>query len=173
MGAPCGEAYARNFFVKSMVLAQAQGFLGLDWFALSDADDDAGPFGKMGLYADVKDLAQKQDAVRTPTGVAARTLGTLLKGAVADYTGTDELLLPPEVRGAAFRLPDDRRALVLWARAAGPDETGAAMFDLATDTGFSAHAWDYSATDTATPLAPEGGKIALALTADPVILIED
>lgn len=174
MGSPSGEAYARNFFLKAMVLAQADGFLGLDWFSLSDADDDPNnPFGKMGLYLDVKDLANKEDATRTPTGVAARTLGGLLKGALADAAATAALALPPDVRGAAFRLPDDRRVIVLWARAAGPDETAAAMYSLTTDASFAAHAWDYSVTNSATPLAPQDGAIALSLTADPVILVED
>lgn len=173
MGSPGGEAYARNFYIKSMVRAHAEGFLGLDWFILSDADDSDNAFGKMGLYHDVKGLPAKEDAVRTPTGVAARTLGTLLAGAVADPAGTGALALPEGVRGAAFRLPDDRRAVVLWAFAAGPDEDAAAAYSLVTDVGFSAHAWDHSATNTSTPLLPEAGAIALDLGADPVILLED
>lgn len=172
MGAPGGEAYARNYFLKAMVRAQAEGFLGVDWFSLSDDEGDPGAFGRMGLYFDVVALPNKEAGMRTPTGVAARTLGTLLAGAQADPAGTAALALPPALGGAAFRLPDDRRALVLWARAAGADESAAANYELVSDVDWLAHAWDHSATDMVVPRSPQGGVVALALSADPQVFLE-
>ena len=168
---PGGIEYARNFYAKVMTRAQAEGFLRADWFILSDGDP-GDPFGAMGLYEDVKDLATQEEAVRTPTGVTARTHGLLLGGARVDPAATAALALPADVGGAAFRGADDRQILVLWAYAAGTDEGAVAHYDLATDRGFDVHAWDFSATDTAMPLAPQAGQIGLDLTASPVILVE-
>lgn len=170
-GQPGGVEYARNFYVKVMTRAQAEGFLRVDWFILSDAEHDSA-FDEMGLYEDVAGLAVKEDAERTPTGVAARTHGTLLADALADAGASAALGLPADVRGHAFRLPDDRQALVLWAYAAGADESAQAHLDLATDRSFDLHAWDFSDTGTKTPLAPQAGTIGLDLTASPVILVE-
>lgn len=170
-GQPGGVEYARNFNVKVMTRAHAEGFLRVDWFALSDGDHDSA-FGEMGLYDDVKDLAAKEDAVRTPTGVAARTHGTLLADALFDPAATAALGFGAEAHGYAFRLPDDRQALVLWAHAAGTDESAQVHVDLTTSQSFELHAWDFSATGTKTPLSPNGGVIGLDLTASPVILVE-
>lgn len=170
-GQPGGVEYARNFNIKVMTRAQAEGFLRVDWFALSDAEHDSA-YGEMGLYDDVKDLAAKEKAVRTPTGVAARTHGELLAEALFDPAATAALGLGAEVHGYAFRLPDDRQALVLWAHAAGTDEAAEAHVDLATDRSFDRHEWDFSATGTKTSLSPAGGVIGLDLTASPVILVE-
>jgi hypothetical protein len=169
-GQPGGVEYARNFYAKVMTRAQAEGFVRVDWFALSDAEP-GDPFGEMGLYFDVKDLAAKEDAMRTPTGVAARTHGALLAGALYDPAATAGLGLGGDVRGHAFRLPDDRQALVLWAYGTA-DEAAAAHLDLATDASFELHAWDFSDTGAKTSLTPQAGVIGLELTGSPVILVE-
>ncbi len=170
-GQPGGVEYARNFYVKVMTRAQAEGYLRADWFALSDGDHDSA-FGEMGIYEDVKDLAVKEDAVRTPTGVAARTHGLLLADALFDAGATAGLGLPGEAQGYAFRLPDARQVLVLWARAGGTDETAQLHVDLATSRSFELHAWDFSASASKTPVSPDGGVIGLDLTASPVFLVE-
>ncbi|PCC67710.1 hypothetical protein SAMN02745121_02347 [Nannocystis exedens] len=170
-GQPGGVEYARNFYVKVFARAQAEKFVGADWFILSDGDP-GDPFGEMGLYQDIKDLGAKEDAVPSVTGVAARTLNTLLADSRADPPATAALGAPADVRAYAFRLPDDRQAIVAWAYALGTDESAQAHFDLPTDKSFDLHAWDFSQTGTATPLAPEGGLLGLDLTASPVILVE-
>lgn len=170
-GQPGGVEYARNFYAKVMTRAHAEGFLRADWFILTDYEHTQA-FNEMGLYEDVLNLAAKEDAVRTPTGVVARTHGGLLKDARSDPGATAALALPADVRGYAFRLPDDRQALVLWAHAIGPDESAMVHLDLATDRSFELHAWDFSDTGSKTPLAPMGGVIGLDLTASPVILVE-
>lgn len=170
-GQPGGVEYARNFYIKVMTRAQAEGYLRADWFALSDGDPGSA-FSEMGLYEDVKDLAVKEDAVRTPTGVAARTHGLLLDGALFDAGATAGLGLPAEARGYAFRRPDDRQVLVLWAHAGGTDETAQAQVGLATDRSFELHEWDFSASNSKTSVSPEGGVLALELTGSPVFLVE-
>lgn len=170
-GQPGGVEYARNFYIKVMTRAQAEGFVGVDWFILSDGDPGEA-FGEMGLYEDVKDLAAKEDAVRTPTGVAARTLNVLLKGARADPAATAALAAPPDVRAYAFRLEDDRQVIVAWAYAAGADESAQVHAELTSDRDFTVHAWDFTDTGTAGAVGPDAGKLGLDLTASPVILVE-
>ncbi len=170
-GQPGGVEYARNFIIKVMTRAQAEGFLRVDWFSLSDGDHDTA-FGEMGLYEDVKNLATKEDAVRTPTGVAASTHGSLLGTALFDPAATAALGLGGDAHGYAFRLPDDRQGLVLWAHAAGTDEAAMAHVDIATERSFDRHEWDFSATGSKTPVAPVGGVLGLDLTSAPVILVE-
>lgn len=170
-GGPGGVEYARNFYVKVMTRAHSEGFVRADWFILSDAEHTQA-FNEMGLYEDVKDLVKKEDAKRTPTGVAARTLGLLLADGSADPAATAAVGAGADVQAHAFRLPDDRQVLVLWAYAAGPEESAQAHLDLATASSFELHAWDFSATGVKTSLAPQAGVIALDLTASPVILVE-
>ncbi|MDC0667125.1 hypothetical protein [Nannocystis radixulma] len=170
-GQPGGIEYARNFYIKVFARAQAEKFVGADWFILSDGDPGQ-VFGEMGLYQDIKDLPAKEDGVLSVTGVAARTLNTLLADSRADPPATAALAAGPDVRAYAFRLPDDRTAIVAWAYAVGTDESAQTHWDMPTDKSFDLHAWDFSQTNTATPLAPEGGLLGLDLTASPVILVE-
>jgi hypothetical protein len=170
-GQPGGLEYARNFYVKVFTRAQAEKFVGADWFILSDGDPGE-PFGEMGLYQDIKDLGKKEDATPSVTGVAAKTLNTLLADSRADPVATAALAAPADVRAYAFRLPDDRQAIVAWAHAPGTDESAQAQFDLPTDKSFDVHAWDFSQTGTTTPVSPEGGLLGLDLTASPIILVE-
>jgi hypothetical protein len=163
--------YARNFYVKVMTRAQAEVYLRADWFALSDGDHDSA-FGEMGIYEDVKDLKVKEDAVRTPTGVAARTHGLLVADGLFDAGATAALGLPAEAHGYAFRLPDERQVLVLWAHAGGTDEAAQLHVELATDRSFEVHEWDFSVTASKAPVSPDGGVIGLDLTASPVWLVE-
>lgn len=170
-GQPGGVEYARNFYVKVMTRAQAEGYLRADWFILSDGEPgDA--FGEMGVYEDVKGLAKKEDAVRTPTGVAARTHGLLVADALFDAGATAGLGLSAAAHGYVFRLPDDRQVLVLWAVADGTDETAQLHVDLETSRSFDLHEWDFSATSSKTPVGPQGGLLGLDLTASPVWLVE-
>ena len=121
----------------------------------------------MSLYEDVANVANKEDA-----GVAARTHGMLLGEALADPGATAALGAGPDVQAHAFRLPDDHPVLMLWAYAAGADESAQAHLDLATDRSFDLHARDFSEAGSTTLLAPQGGVIVLDLTASPVILVE-
>lgn len=173
-GAPGGVDYARNYLIKSMVLAQAAGISGVHWFILSDGSDQASSsFASMGCY---EDLAGKTPAtaVRTPTGEAYRTLGALLEDAKYDPDATSALALPATVSGAAFVTKDGKKATVLWARAAGNDETASATYELAATAGVSRFEWDAAANGMASiELTPDAGKISLSLDATPVFLVFD
>jgi hypothetical protein len=174
-GQPGGEAYARNYLLKVMSRAHEEGFLGVDWFILSDSaapGSATDPYSLMGLYLDIKDLAATDQAVRTPSGVAYHTLGQLLGKAKSDPDGTAALALPASVGGGAYRLPDGRRAFVLWARPAAGAEEASASYALASDKPVTRHAWDDSATNAATVLSPQGGAIAIELGGSPEIFIE-
>ncbi|EYF06448.1 hypothetical protein [Chondromyces apiculatus] len=172
---PGGAAYARNYLLKVMTSAQAAGIEGVDWFVLGDgaADDSTtDPYGLMGLYRHLGQLSSPDQAELTETGWAYRTLGTLLADARHDRVASEALALPASVGGAAFRLPDMRQAVVLWARADGNAETATATYALETSRSFAAHRWDFSQTQTTEPLSPTDGKIALDLDATPRIFIE-
>lgn len=173
-GAPGGVDYARNYVIKSMILAQASGISGVHWFILSDGSDQAAnSFASMGCY---EDLAGKTPATaaRTPTGEAYRTLGALLEDAKFDPDATTALALPASVSGAAFVTKDGKKAVVVWARAAGNDETASATYELPTSAAVSRFDWDAASKGMAsTKLTPDGGKVSLTLDATPVFLIAD
>lgn len=158
-----------------MTAAQAAGVEGVDWFVASDGAVEGAstdPYDYMGLYRDVSQLGSPEEAQRTETGWAYRTLGTLLAGALHDPAATEALALPEAVGGAAFRLPDMRQALVLWAKTGAAGESASATYELTTTRGYAAHAWDWSQTQASEALSPEGGKITLTLGATPQIFVE-
>lgn len=173
-GAPGGVDYARNYLIKSFVLAQAAGISGVHWFILSDgADQASSSFASMGCY---EDLAGKTPATasRTPTGEAYRTLGALLEDAKVDPAATTALALTDAVRGVAFVTKDMKKAVVLWARAAANDETASATYDLAATGTVARFEWNAAANGMAsTALTPDGGKVSLALDATPVFFVFD
>ncbi|NVB39744.1 hypothetical protein G6O69_18010 [Pseudenhygromyxa sp. WMMC2535] len=172
---PSGPAYARNYIIKVMALAQGAGILGVDWFLLSDGEAlDSGsenPYAFMGLYEYVGALAETNEAALTDTGVALKTYGGLLGEAVLDSSAA-ELGLPADVDGVALRLPDARAAWVLWAVAEGTSEDAAAEYALAVDGDVDLYAWDYAQTEALTHAEPEAGTVALSLTGAPWIIIE-
>lgn len=175
-GAPGGVDYARNYLIKSMVLAQGAGIAGVHWFILSDGADQAtSSFGSMGCY---EDLAGKTPATakRTPTGEAYRTLGALLEDAKFDPDSTIALGLPDgaAVRGVAFVTKEGKHATVLWARAAGNDEAASGSYDLAASGPVARFDWDAASKGMAsTTLTPAGGKVSLTLDATPVFIVAD
>jgi len=170
---PGGPAYAPNYLLKVMTEAHANGVRGIDWYSLSDYADpgDLGDaYGWMGLFEDIATLSTPDQAVPTPSGVAYATLGGLLNGARFDADATAALGLPAEVRGAAFRLPSNHAAYVLWARATGTDEQASATYDLSATGAVVTHAWDHSETGTTEELQPSGGFVTLSLTGAPTIV---
>lgn len=172
-GAPGGDAYARNYLLKSMVVAQAEGIDGIDWFALTDGQNPrANSFESMGLYENLTGVAPGA-AVRTSTGEAYRTLGTLLEGAQFDASGMRDIPAEP-TRGAAFVTKSQKRALVVWQRAEGATETATGSLTLSADAPWGLYEWDAAANDMAkTELEPEARTITVSLSATPVFLIEE
>lgn len=174
-GAPGGGEYAPNYLVKVMVAGQAAGIERIDWFSMSDGKAvgaSTNSFDYMGLYIDVSKLGQTSEAVRTESGRAYRTLGKLLAGANFDITGTAALGLPAAVDGKAFRLPDNRRAFVLWAKTKGASETASAMFAIPTDKPLQIFGLDYGDSGTMDEQSPSGGTVMAQLSGTPRIYIE-
>jgi hypothetical protein len=158
-----------------MALAHGAGILGVDWFALSDGAPvgaESDPYAYMGLYLDIAGLAATSDATKTDTGIALASYGSLFGEALVDLGGIEALALPPEVDGVALRLPDDRRAWVLWAVDGDLDEDESASYELATQTPVVIHQWDWSQTQTTQVSMPAAGVVALELSAAPLLLVE-
>jgi hypothetical protein len=174
-GAPGGGEYAPNYLVKVMVAAQAANIERIDWFCMSDGKPvgaSTNSFDYMGLYLDVSMLGQTSSAVRTESGKAYRSLGKLLSGARVDNVATTTLGLPSTADGKAFRLPDNRRALVLWARTQGASETAAVMYAIPTDKPLQSFGLDYGETGTINELTPSGGTVMVQLAGTPRIYID-
>ncbi|MFV8749381.1 hypothetical protein ACNOYE_02390 [Nannocystaceae bacterium ST9] len=174
-GVPSGPEYARHYAIKLMALAHAHGILGVDWFALSDGaalGESQDVYSYMGLVLDVAALASTADATQTDTGVALASYGQIFGEALADLGATTALNLPADVDGAAFRLPDDRRAWVLWAFDEDLDEAASASYELATEVDVLVHQWDWSQTGATQLRAPAAGVVTLDLTAAPQLVVE-
>lgn len=171
MGQPSGAVYARSYLMKVMTLAQAAGLMGVDWFVLSDGGDASNPYSFMGLYEDVANLQTIDQAKQTDSGVAYATLGGLLNGALYDSAATTALGLPASAKGAAFKLGNGHRAVVLWATTMN-SEMASASYSLPSSSPVAAYAWDYSKTKKSDTLMPSGGKIDLQLTSSPQIFVD-
>ncbi|MDI1443307.1 hypothetical protein [Polyangium sp. 6x1] len=174
-GAPGGADYAPNYLAKVMVAAQSAGIERVDWFCLSDGKpvgESTNAFDYMGLYVDVSKLGQTSEAVRTEAGRAYRTLSKVLEGARYDTAGTTALALPGSVGGAAFKLPDMRRAVVLWARATEGSETANGVHSFAAEGPYEMYALDWSETGTVSTLDPVDGKITTMISDEPWIFVQ-
>jgi len=173
--APGGVEYSKNYLLKAMITAQAKGLSGIDWFILADGSDGAtNSFGSMGCYEDLTTAGSPQAAVRTATGEAYRTLGTILGGAAFDPGATEALALPTGVRGAAFVTAAGKKAIALWARSASGAESASASYDLSTTSTWRAFAWDAAKNQMAsTEDVPTSGKLTLPLTGTPIFLVAE
>ncbi len=165
-----GPEYARNYLQKSMVWAKAKGFLGIDWFTLSDGDKADDPFSHMGLYEDVSKLGAASDAVVDESGVAYQTVSDFLAGARLDIAGTAALGLPAAAHGYLF-VKDSKKIYVLWAKT-DDDETVSVSANLSTSSSLTLHQWDEGPDATGTTLTPSEGGIQLTLGGSPVFLSE-
>lgn len=159
--------YARNYLVKMMTSAQANGIGGVDWFILSNGEDASEDvFSHMGMYNDVGSLSSVDQATKTDIGKAYTALTQVFDGASYDDGATKALTVPAGAHAYAF-VKDGKRRIAAWATT-GADENASASMDVTTTTGFTVSAWDgdKAAAD------PNGGKVTLALTGAPVLLIE-
>ncbi|WP_437607031.1 hypothetical protein WMF20_39995 [Sorangium sp. So ce834] len=160
--------YARNYLIKVMTLAQAHGIGGVDWFILSNGEEGSDDvFGHMGLYNDVGALTSVDQATKTDLGKAYTTLNEVLFGASYDDGATKELALPRDARGVVFEKGGKRR-IALWAATPSDTEDASANVELATSSGFDVHAWDGAQTSA----DARDGKVTLALSGSPVLLVE-
>jgi hypothetical protein len=166
---PGGNAFAIDFLIKSMVMAQAAGIGGLDWFILSDSGDGSNPFGRMGLYDDVAGLTSIDQAHRNELGTAYATMTTLLSGKSVDAAATTALALPAGARGEAFRGQDGAQVLVLWAKVPADSETATVTVTIAGAPADGFEVYQPSGDQLGTPTVD--GSATLELTGTPVFLV--
>jgi hypothetical protein len=172
-GAPGGVDYAHNYLLKAMALAQNAGIGRIDWFILGDGKPEGAssdPFSYMGLYLDLSSVADPSGAQITESGIAYATMGGLLDRATSDPEATAALGLAAGTAGVALRTADGKRAYVVWAETAS-DESGAGTVALPATGDVSVHAWDDSKTHAAQTIAASGGKVTVAVSSAPVIVI--
>lgn len=173
---PGGDAYARNYLLKTMTLAQSIGLGGVHWFALSDGDvagASTDPYDYMGLYQSVSELAEPSDSVLTQTGSAYATLTSHLRELSYDAAKTAALELPTDVRGAAFSAPGTQRTLVLWAVPNAGEEEASTTMSVETESGFTVYAFDAASTGDSERVEAETGHAALVLDGAPQIFVEE
>lgn len=113
-GSASGPVYAPNYLQKSMIWAKAEGFLGVDWFTLSDGSNASDPFSRMGLYEPLGAIDDASAAVPTISGESYLGVSSLLADARLDVAATEALGLPDTARGYVFRAGDDS-VVALWA----------------------------------------------------------
>lgn len=163
-----GRDFAVNFLIKVMVLAQVDGVGGIDWFLLTNVDDQNDPWGRMGLYEDVAGLSSIDEARKTALGDAYALLTALLGGKSVDAAATSALDLPAGARGAVFRDASGARVIVLWARVPAASETASAEVSLAAPAGgFEQYAWN--GDHVGVPVVD--GRATVELTGQPVFLV--
>ncbi|CAN5167085.1 hypothetical protein BH09MYX1_BH09MYX1_67150 [soil metagenome] len=173
-GAPGSDAYARNYLVKALLTAQAQGILGIDWFILSDgkpADVAKDSFASMGLWFDVSTLKVTTDARMTPSGTAMLGMTKLLRGARVDLTATTALGLATNVGGIVFVTKEQKHVWVLWAR--GTDEQATGAYAIASAKPLTMYLWDHAVTSAKATIASNAGKVNAPLESAPRYFVED
>jgi hypothetical protein len=166
---PGGPDYARNYYVKSMVRAQAAGISGLQWFVLSDgASTSSDPYQSMGLYSNLSTAQTIPAATLTDTGVASTTLGTLTKNLAYDDAATKAVNAPANVTAVVLDSGNgSKRTLVAWATSTTADEDGSASLSLP----FAANEmmWDFSKTQAKSAHAAND---TVQLASDPRFFVE-
>jgi hypothetical protein len=161
---PGSAAYARNYYLKAMVMGQAAGISAIHWFDLSDgADTSSDSYQSMGLYSNLSSAQTVAAGTKTDTGVAATTLGTLTKGLT--YSASAQITPPANV--TAVTLSGTKRVLIAWATTTDGNEDASASISLpfAADEKM----WDYATTNASTSHA-SGESVALG--SDPRFFVE-
>ncbi len=169
----------RNYVTKAFIYAQKNGIQQLHLFTLGDdVDESASTSGGagmdvMGLYYNLN-KATPANAKLTPTGVAVKSLTSLLYGYSYDAVKTAALNLTTVNKasdGAAFTKGTDTY-YVLWAKTTRDfSESASATFTFpgVLISGAVKYAWNYSTSGTSTPVT----GTSIALTGSPIVLNGD
>lgn len=168
-GATGSPEYARNYLVKVMLTAWADGVHGVDWFTLSDGalgGASTDPYDFMGLYFDTVSLAAIGDAQLTDTGVAYATLTGLLAGAALesrDSQGSTQRL--------RFKTTAGKTLWVVWG--AGKTETEEPTTVTVDGAGCTRYRLDHSKTKTTERLTAAANKVSLPVGPTPTLCVMD
>lgn len=161
-----------NFLIKTLVTSQMEGMAQMHVYSLSDEKPEAmadSEFSCMGLF---KNLVQTFPSEAKPNAeaYALQTTSQLLANSRYDPVRTMALMLPPAVRGAAFKQKDGQYTYVLWAKTTRDrDEIATETFRFPANLNLhllEAKAWDFSKTGTTTMVQANH----VMLTGSPVFL---
>jgi hypothetical protein len=167
MNAASGPEYARNYLQKSFIWAKSEGYLGIDWFTLSDGKDAADPFERMGLYEDISSLSTSSEAKASSNGKAYLTTSRLLSDARLNIQKTDALSLPSGAVGYVFSA-GDQDIYALWAET-GESESASKSVTLPLSGNVKLFSWD-SGGESPSSMETATGSLVLPLTASPLLL---
>lgn len=162
----------RNFMLKVFVEAQAAGIDQLYTFLLGDKKPEQAAtngWQLMGLYGPLADLVPGEESLH-PSGIALRTVATLLGSSRYDLARTQAMSLPASVGGGAFVDAEGKVTYVLWAKTE-VDESEASSAAYAFPSTLEAQsmermAWDYSETGLAETVSNQ----QIVLSGSPVFL---
>ncbi|MBU1240641.1 hypothetical protein KKF84_07055 [Myxococcota bacterium] len=172
-GQPSGPAYARNYLIKVMALAQLERVSGIDWFLLTDTaapGETDSAFSYMGLYEDIIDVEDPSGATKTVTGIAYTTMSGILGDFSVDFGATAALSIGEDARGVVFADGNGTTCYVLWALAAEGEE-GSAQITLLETATLNRYEWDYSESGSTDVSVPAAGEHTLDLTSSPSFFI--
>lgn len=140
----------RNFIIKTLVKVQEKNVKQLCVYNLSDAknfNEATNEFDLMGMFENLSNV-DIYNHVPNDIAIAFKTTSELLNGSAYDQLETEAMLLPDDIRGAAFKDPAGEFTYVLWAK------TGTDLSEEATQSytfsplmpldSMTVKAWDYS-----------------------------
>jgi hypothetical protein len=167
----------RNYLLKAYALGKRERIHQLHVYLIAElrAEADATyEFDLMGLYKNISNKTAQQ-AEKTQSGVAWKTVSDLLHTTYHDAGATAKLNLPSGVKGEAFQRTDGKTCYMLWAECKIDKNEGAS----ATYT-FPAglqvknpqvYRWDWSVG--VAPTTPASPMTSIALSGDPIFVVAD
>jgi hypothetical protein len=127
-------------------------------------------FDLMGLYKKLEG-AQPYNVQVNPVGIGYKTTSDLIFGAKYDAAQTNAMNLPANIKGAAFRKPDNSVVYTIWAKTTvDKSETASANYTFPASmglTGLKRYAWDFGYTGASSDV---NASSSIALTATPIFL---
>jgi hypothetical protein len=169
------EAAQVNFMIKALVTAQQEGMAQMHTYCLADEKKESqadNEFAFMGLFKNLNDV-QPPHAEANSLAWAMKTTSDQLRDKKYDRVRTEQLQLPSNVRGAAFKDPSNGKfTYVLWAvTTKDKDENAEADYAFPATLNvknLDQKFWHYS--QTGTHITANANQ--LKLTGSPVFLTE-
>jgi hypothetical protein len=150
----------KNYMIKAQVLSQKAGIKQTYWYQLGDGANAAEQFDRMGLYYYFGSDKPYQSVKLTDQGIALKTTSDLLYTKTYDEQRTQQLQLPPQVQGAAFKGTDGNYTYVLWAKTNQDlSETATAQYSFPQSLipqNVERKEWNYAETGTSIVLNGSG-----------------
>lgn len=168
-----GDMAQVNWTIKTLLKFLQHG-LSRTWLFVTGetaTPPNATEFQTMGLYQNLITVTPGQE-VKTGQGIACTTLWKLLEDAVFDEDLTASMnLFSDKIDGVGMLLPSGKKALIVWCKTIQDMQENTSWHYYLPPhfgTNFNLYNWDYSQTNTSTPLSGRD----INVTSAPVILIE-